>query len=201
MPLIDGYGVLAGTLLTYSCDAGHTNGRYYHCNVTVRTPKGLFRCPVDLDSKELKNGIEWNVVELGEASEQLVSAFGDGWHRLESVPGSGAIDYCRSPQFRSANGWKRGSGRSAFRDLEALLHQGRRLFVFGEPFRRGRGVHNIHQNQGDPPASRWAPENGPWQDGGIFVQRRGGTMAAFLCRFRSQARCVTEDTEASVSLP
>lgn len=189
MPLIDGYGVLAGVLSSYSCDADRPEGHYYHCTVTVRTPQGSYRCLVDLDSKSQEEGIEWNVVELGRASEHPGAELPDAWHRLDARPDSGAVDYCRSPQFRTVDGWRRGSGRAAFRDLEGLLRHARRLFVYGEPFRTGRGVHNIHQNQGDPPESRWAPENGPWQDGAVIVERRDGSIAAFLCRFRSQQPC------------
>ena len=199
MPLIDGYGVLAGTLLTYSCDAGHTNGHYYHCTLTVRTHAGLYRCPVDLDSKEQKNGNEWRIVELGDTSLYPFTILGDGWHRLDSVPGSGALDYCRSPQFGPDGIWQHGTGQGAFRALEPLLRQCRRLFVFGEPFRTGRGVHNIHQNQGDPASSRWAPENATWQDGAIVVERRDGSMAAFLCRFRTQRHCPDPDVNDSAA--
>lgn len=189
MPLFDGYGVLVGTLFSFTCDAGNARGRYFHCTLRIRTPKGLYRCPVDLDSKEQKNGIEWKIVELGEASGHPLAALGDGWHPLDPTPESGALDYCCSPELSASDGWRQGSGRSAFRELEVLLRQGWRFFIFGEHFRIGRGVHNIHQNQGDPVTSRWAAENGPWQDGGVMVERRDGTMAAFLCRFRSQQGC------------
>ncbi|NTU69053.1 MAG: YukJ family protein [Chlorobiaceae bacterium] len=189
MPLNDGYGVLVGTLLSYSCDAGHTNGHYYHCTLMVKTRFAHYRCPVDLDSKEQATGIEWRIIELGDAQAFPLSAMGNGWHRLESHPGSGALDYCRSSLFPADGIWERGTGRRAFMSMEPLLSQASRLFIFGEPFRTGRGVHNIHQNQGDPPSSRWAPENGPWQDGAIVVERRDGTVAAFLCRFRSQRPC------------
>jgi hypothetical protein len=198
MPLIDGYGVLAGTLLSYTCDAGHTNGHYYHCTMLVTTRRGTYRCPVDLDSKEQKNGIEWRIVELGEASLHPVSTLSGGWHPLDSTAGSGALDYCLSPEFDPDAIWERGSGRAAFRGLEPLLRQSRRVYVFGEPFRIGRGVHNIHQNQGDPVSSRWAAENGPWQDGAIFVERHDGTLAAFLCRFRSQNHCPVPEPESSM---
>ena len=153
------------------------------------TRYGLYRCQVDLDSKEQENGIEWRIVDLGDATSFPLSSFGDGWHSLESLPESGAIDYCRSPLFLPDGDWQRGTGRSAFMSLEPLLRHGRRVFIFGEPFRRGQGVHNIHQNQGDPASSRWAPENAPWQDGAVVVERRDGRFAAFLCRFRSQQHC------------
>ena len=189
MPLHDGYGVLVGTPLSYSCDAGHTNGHYFHCTVMVRTPFGLYRCPVDLDSKEQRNGIEWRIVEIGDISAFPLAGLEDGWHRLESHAGSGALDYCLSPPFAPDGIWQQGTGKQAFRSLEPMFRQARRLFVFGEPFRVGHGVHNIHQNQGDPPSSHWVAENGSWQDGAIVVERRDGSMVAFLSRFRSQQHC------------
>jgi hypothetical protein len=190
MPLADGYGVLAGTLHSCHCDDGHTNGHYYHCTVIVRTPYGPYPCPIDLDSKANKTGIEWRIIELGSPGLPLLATLRDGWHSLASDSHSGAIDYCLSPELQGEGIWKRGTGREAFIDLEALLRQGRRLFVYGEPYRQGgHGVHNIHQNQGDPVSSRWALENGPWQDGGLFIERADGTMAAFLCRFSTQRKC------------
>jgi uncharacterized protein YukJ len=71
----------------------------------------------------------------------------------------------------------------ALADLELLLSDQARLFVFGEPFERGRGVHNVHQNQGDPRSSVWSSENGIWQDGALVVRRRSGAFAAYLTKY------------------
>ncbi|NTU57408.1 MAG: YukJ family protein [Chlorobiaceae bacterium] len=191
MPLADGYGVLAGTLQGYSCDVGHSDEHYYHCTVMVRTPRGPYPCAIDLDSKANKYGIEWRIVELGKPGCPALSPLRDGWHPLSRSQAGGAIDYYRSPEFQGDGSWKHGTGREAFADIEALLRHCRRLFVFGEPFRNGvHGVHNIHQNQGDPVSSRWAMENGPWQDGALFVERSDGSMVAFLCRFSTQRKFV-----------
>jgi hypothetical protein len=190
MPLADGYGVLVGTLHTYRCDAGHADGHYYHCTVIVSTPYGPYPCAIDLDSKANRDGIEWRIVELGKPVRLLLNLIRDGWHSIGGgEDGSGAIDYYRSPDLQGDDTWKHGTGHEAFMDLEALLRHSRRLFVYGEPFRNGvHGVHNIHQNQGDPASSRWASENAPWQDGGLVVERVDGTMAAFLCRFSTQRK-------------
>ncbi len=209
MPLDDGYGVLVGTLHNYYCDRFFSDTEYYHCNIKVRAGARVFRCPVDLDSKKDADGMHWRVVELDPDALQSLLHFREGWHPLVSEPGSGALDYYRSPELQptgecmeacplfSSPGiiadralhavWKYGTGPVAFRDLEPLLVHSRKLFVFGEPFRRGSGVHNIHQNQGDPPQSRWHQENGIWQDGAVVVQRRDKTVAAFLCKFKSQS--------------
>lgn len=210
MPLFDGYGVLAGRLHRYGCDKRQDDAHYYHCTLLVRTPRGLYRCVVDLDSKNRRDGIQWKVVVLPPEDAAALTELRDGWHELSMDEHSGALDYYRSPSLApcaesvhadmvKGNGkpgvpvlWKYGTGHHAFRDLEPLLKQPRRIFIFGEPFRNGRGVHNIHQNQGDPPDSRWAAENGPWQDGAVMVERQDGRVTAFLCKFSTQRFCFDE---------
>ena len=56
--------------------------------------------------------------------------------------------------------------------------------VFG--FRPGRGIHNIHMNQGNDPGHRF--EDGIWQDGALFVHfsSQPRWVAIFLA-FQSQA--------------
>ena len=211
MPLFDGYGVLVGRLSRFACDNRQDESHYYHCTLYVRTPTGVYPCAVDLDSKHRRDGLQWKVVEPDPEEIEWLTSLEDGWTELEMSEGSGALDYYRNPALgpseecvhaNHANGeesvkvekkyWKYGTGRHAFRDLEPLLKSNRRIFVFGEPFRNGRGVHNIHQNQGDPPESRWAAENGPWQDGAVMVERHDGSVAAFLCKFSTQRFCVAE---------
>lgn len=84
--------------------------------------------------------------------------------------------------------WSAGTSIDALTVFEPLLDNSQRLFVFGEPFHYGGlGVHNVHQNQGDPPGSQWAPENAIWQDGGTIIQKNDGSYVAFLTKFKTQA--------------
>ena len=83
--------------------------------------------------------------------------------------------------------WEQGSNIDAANALEPLLGSPKRVFVFGEPFDTGFGMHNVHQNQGDPAGSQWWPENGIWQDGGTIIERVDGSLVAFLTKFTSQA--------------
>lgn len=209
MPLKDGYGVLVGSLLNYYCDRAFSNREYYHCHLRIRAGGRVFRCPIDLDSKKDADGMHWRVVEMEADAMQPILHLREGWHSLETESGSGALDYYRSPELQPTGecrhalldaerpdalaegafyaSWKYGTGPDAFRDLEPLLVLSKKLFVFGEPFRRGYGVHNIHQNQGDPPLSRWYQENGIWQDGAVVALRHDHTVAAFLCKFKTQS--------------
>jgi hypothetical protein len=211
MPLNHGYGVVIGTLHGYHRDPLNDYGQYYHGNVEVQTPRGVYRCAIDVDSKMLANGVEWRVVHLGRAGLKGVVALPDGWHQLTSNATTGALDYIRSPELHPKVGcvfvvfnpllealrqllqslidppWKRGTSIDALADLEPLLQNPKRLYIFGEPFTNGLGVHNIHQNQGDPAGSSWWAENGIWQDGATLIQRQDDTIVAFLNKFKSQS--------------
>jgi hypothetical protein len=121
----------------------------------------------------------------------------------------GAVDYLRHPAFRLGVGclfvrapgwlvtwledllrdrsWHTGSNLDAAAALESILVIGAQVAVFGEPFRSGLGMHNVHQNQGDPPDSQWYAENGTWQDGVTLVYRPDGQLDAFQNKFTSQA--------------
>jgi hypothetical protein len=208
MPLNDGYGVLIGRLYQYYCDTRRFDHKYYHCNLKIKSKKGYYRCAIDLDSKHEADGVQWRVIELGFHDLKGIAHRQDGWYDLEPTADSGALDYYRSSDLQptercvragldtvdaaAQNGtetfpsWKHGTGADAFRDIEPILKNQKRLYIFGEPFRRGKGVHNIHQNQGDPVSSRWASENGPWQDGAMIAQQQDNSMTAFLCKFKPQ---------------
>lgn len=60
------------------------------------------------------------------------------------------------------------------------------IYAFGEPFKQGFGVHNIHMNQGN--SGTFARENGVYQDGALFFHfgDRNSWIALF-CAFQSQS--------------
>ncbi|MBR0776343.1 DUF2278 family protein [Bradyrhizobium diazoefficiens] len=54
-------------------------------------------------------------------------------------------------------------------------------------FRPGRGIHDIHMNQGNPSGS-FASDNGPWQDGGLVFEFPDQNLwTAVLLKFQTQA--------------
>ncbi len=213
MPLADGYGVVIGGLDHYERDPINNYGQYYHEHIYVSTPGGGYHCAVDVDSEKTKDGIKWRVVPLGEGDMKGVASLANGWHDLASNSTSGAIDYIRTVAFHRPGcnivfvrydpfleklrqwfnwfinpPWESGTSIEALAVLEPLLDETQKLFVFGEPFSYGGlGVHNVHQNQGDPAGSQWWDENGIWQDGGIIIQNNDGAYFAFLTKFKTQA--------------
>lgn len=209
MPLTDGYGVLIGTIHDYYRDDPDEFGKYYHGNLILSAPLGTYRCAIDVDSKKSDIGVEWRTVVLRADEISGLTALGLGYHPLAPYSTSGAIDYIRSPifaarmgclalikrllgqEFHIADAWKRGTDIEALADLEPLVTVTRNAhlcaLVFGEPFTSGLGMHNIHQNQGDPLTSQWAAENGIWQDGCTLLQQSTDSYTAFLNKFTSQS--------------
>jgi hypothetical protein len=106
------------------------------------------------------------------------SLFSTVWQRIRRL-------FCLA--FRRFRGWSTSSGDAALTSLEQALGGCRRVYLFGEHYTTGRGVHDVHMNQGDPAGSQWWASNGIWQDGGVVVERADGTLAAWLVRFNSQS--------------
>ena len=83
--------------------------------------------------------------------------------------------------------WLRSDGNNALLALEKELVGNRKVYLFGERFSSGQGVHDVHQNQGDPIDSPWADQNGIWQDGAVAVERPDGTLFFWQVRFNTQS--------------
>jgi hypothetical protein len=209
MGLQNGYGFVVGTKSNYFRDPPDNFGRYYHGNLVVHAPAGNYHCAIDVDPKSMPDGIQWRLVEIRPSDFAAIKAMANGWHPLVSNQSSGALDYIRSsvlhPPFLFWNvrydsclsrflnfirwnpPWKSGTGIQALTDLESIIDQGVRFYVFGEPFNTGLGVHNIHQNQGDPVGGGHDAENAIWQDGGTIVETAAGKFIGFLNKFKTQS--------------
>lgn len=209
MPLDNGYGVLIGTLQDYYRDPPDDFGRYYHGNLLVRAPAGNYKCAIDVDPKNMPDGIQWRRVRIRAKDLATITSLPEGWHNLALTEHSAALDYIRSKALhppvlvyrvrfvgflyrllhwlRWNPPWNSGTGFQALTELEAIIAGGTRFYVFGEPFNTGLGVHNVHQNQGDPVGGGHDAENWIWQDGGTIVQKADGQLVGFLNKFKTQS--------------
>jgi hypothetical protein len=87
--------------------------------------------------------------------------------------------------------WVASDGDNALDVLEQRLSQAVRIYILGEPYTTGLGVHNVHMNQGDPVGSHQA-EDGIWQDGAVIIQRAGGAVTIWQVKFNTQS-LITND--------
>jgi len=219
MALDQGYGVAIGTLLNFRREDPDDYGKYYHGFIDLQVNYDIYECAIDVDTHNNQISVEHRVVVLDptDIGSMLNKSF--GYHPLAAIPNSGAIDFIRSffllplktfgcipsmiipilPlifKWRIPNNpslWTQGNGAQTLDVLEGLLNDGpnAKILVFGEPYHYGgKGMHNVHQNQGDPasdPPTGWWLENGIWQDGCTIMQKTDGRIVAFLNKFSSQA--------------
>jgi hypothetical protein len=82
--------------------------------------------------------------------------------------------------------WVSSNGENALNLLEPLLQQSVRLYVLGEPYTSGLGVHNVHMNQGDPPGPHQG-DDGVWQDGAVICQDSTGAIKIWQIKFNTQS--------------
>jgi hypothetical protein len=207
---LDRYGLLVGVLVRSFRDRPDDQGRWFHVNLEVDAPDGRYRCAVDVDSKMSAIGVQWKLLTLRSAGLGPVADLPPRVHDLARTPGSGALDFQRHPALGSRPGcllgwggsrgpaWTTGSHVQAAEALESVLVPGRRVLVFGEPFTTGLGMHNVHQNQGDPAGSQWWDDNGIWQDGATLSVRPDGRFDVFLSKFSSQAARTDADGHPAV---
>ncbi|HEX2745439.1 MAG TPA: DUF2278 family protein [Streptosporangiaceae bacterium] len=206
MPLAR-YGVCIGTLLHLDPSE---QGTWYHGVFTVQADGQDYECTVDLES-QLQDEVQYQILpNLRADLFQPILGLGQGYHDLARTPTSGALDYIRSPIltgqgcltlwwgvwnliFQTNLPWTTTDGQGAVNMLVTQISdpQAATLFVFGEPFTTGLGMHNVHMNQGDPPLSPdgqdHQPDDGIWQDGGTIIQHNDGTLHAFLSKFPTQS--------------
>jgi hypothetical protein len=88
--------------------------------------------------------------------------------------------------------WISSDGDNALDVLEALLPTAARIYIFGEPYTTGLGVHNVHMNQGDPPGPH-QDENAIWQDGAVLVERADDTVTIWQVKFNTQSLHTGDD--------
>ena len=209
MPLAQ-YGVLVGTLNHFDREDPNNYGSWYHGKLYVDTPVGQYEGAVDVSTPSGVK-VEYRVVHnLDRKLFTVISSLTPGWHLLATTPSSGALDYIRSPLLhpvvrgcltfiysplaeafnrllrRQSEQWTESTGDNALTIMDSLLTVGGKIFVFGAPYTTGRGVHDIHMNQGDPPG-QFQHLDGIWQDGGTIVERPGGELVAFLTKFATQS--------------
>lgn len=198
--MLPAYGVLIGDFVS----AGEHQGQWLHAILNLSVNGSAYECAVDVN--EPKAGFQYRIFDKMNASLfHIISSLEDGYHPLERAPHSGAMDYARNPILTSKLGclavlitmvnslfktkdheWITVTGNEAGDALINMVRGSKKVYVFGAPYTEGKGMHDVHCNQGDPVDSQWAAENGIWQDGCVFVQKQDGTFSAYLGMFLNQ---------------
>jgi hypothetical protein len=208
------YGVLIGTLSHFTRDDPTSTAAYSHGKLYVDTPGGQYEGAVDVSTPSGIKAQYRLIHHLNHLALTPILALPAGWQPLAPTRSSGAIDYVRSPLFGAGpaaryfgfwlfrrdslvgrflrwleslrNPWIDSAGDNALNALETQLLGSVRVLIFGAPSATGRGVHDVHMNQGDP-LGPFQHLDGIWQDGAILIERPSGEIVAFLVKFATQS--------------
>ena len=186
-----------------------------HMEVLIDTPSGPFRLAVNVRSDDQTNLCFHTEKNFKHAILDNLPGLPQGLTRPAREDRQLRLDYVRGALFDS--GAMRTADKSSIGDpdaLDTLLSaalmdvtntEGAELFAFGNPwgpepdkldkyfgFLPGRGIHDIHMNQGSPvPHDR---DDGVWQDGGLILRFPDGGATAFFFAFQSQSWTTDEVT-------
>jgi uncharacterized protein YukJ len=188
-----------------------------HVEVLVQTEDGPWRLAINVRSDDETNLLFHVETDFRHAILDAIDGLAEGLTQPQRDDHTVRLDYMRGALFDSSA--MRAVSASAVGDpnelddrLSEVLQRaigtdGAEIFAFGNPwgpehkkdqyfhFTPGRGVHDLHMNQGSPaPHDR---DDGVWQDGGLIIRFPGAPTAAFFFAFQTQ----TFDTDDETGLP
>lgn len=153
---------------------------------------------------------------------QRCAALNSGLTPLQSQPDGMALDYLRGNlfdyrQMRILPEDLPGADNDLNEKIDkyvqwAIAMEDAQIYAFGASwgpekksdryfgFRPGRGIHDIHMNQGN--SGKWADDNGPWQDGGLLFHFPGVSQwVAIFLAFQSQTFHTDDRTGNPILFP
>ena len=204
---LSNYGVLKGKAIDRKIDPASDTSPHYQ--VLVSDGKNKHRIAINVKSQESPSDLLYMVDDAFQHS--IVNSLlnlGQGFHPLPHKPGGMALDFIRSNLFKPEDMKPLppdipgpGNDLKELIDLyiqRALHAQDATLYAFGvawgpEPqkpdeyfgFKPGRGIHDIHMNQGS--IGKFQKDNGVYQDGALLIHypSRNQWVGIFLA-FQSQ---------------
>lgn len=214
------YGVLKSRALDRQIDPESDPSPHYQVLVTDGDNK--HRIAINVKSQESPSELLYLVND--NFQHPILNSLIDlswGFHKLERQPGGMALDFIRGNLFRPEDMKPLppdlpgpGNDLKELIDLyvqRAIQTEDATLYAFGaswgpEPtapdqyfgFRPGRGIHDIHMNQGS--VGRFQQDNGVYQDGALLIHfpSRNQWVAIFLA-FQSQ--CFHTDDRTGAAIP
>lgn len=198
-----------GVLKARPVDRRLGTGSNPHYQILAVDDQERWRIAVNVKSQLAPSELQYLIVpQFRHAVTDLLEPLEPGWHRLPSGPAGTALDYIRGNLLDFADmtalpfnvpGPDNDLNERIDQYIQrAMADEQAWLYAFGEPwgpesvrdkifgFSPGRGVHDIHMNQGN--SGSFIKDDGVWQDGGLILRFPGQDQwVAIFLKFQSQA--------------
>jgi uncharacterized protein YukJ len=211
--VVENYGVWTAKPIRYTYQGSHDDPVSPHLSLYFADDEGgEGTAAINIKSGDLQDSrlAYWTISQFTHPITEKLPALDNGFHLLagtpEQGPGGLALDFIRGNLFQRSDGRilphdVPGPDNDILDELKPILDRtisrGATVYIYGSSFGDGKGVHNIHMNQGN--SQRWARDNGVFQDGALIFQFVDHWEAVFLA-FASQA-IHTEDGPNSAGQP
>ncbi|WP_337271436.1 DUF2278 family protein [Oryzifoliimicrobium ureilyticus] len=203
---IAGYSLLRGQV----ADVRSGSGNQPHYQMLVIDDQNKYRVAINVQSQD---GSEVFFVDKPHFTHPILDVLIEkpkGLTSVPSVPGDVALDFIRGNLFQpqemvslpiSANGPDNDLNEKIGQYAQRAMSDERaEVFALGQSwgpendkqdryfhFLPGRGIHDIHMNQGNPPG-KFEKDNGPYQDGGLFFHYPAQNQwVAIFMKFKTQS--------------
>ena len=207
MPVTN-YGVWKAKPTRYTYETNEDDNRSPHLSLYYSDDDpNEGRAAVNIKSGDSKDSrlVYWTVPDLQHPVTDGLADLSLGFHGLAST-NKLALDYIRSNLFQRNSGTLLphdipGEDNDILDKLIPIVDQAiskkATIYIFGSKFGDGKGIHNVHMNQGSP--KRWAKDNGVYHDGCLIIQFADHWVGVFI-GFASQA-VHTRDSGAEAGQP
>jgi len=198
--VVESYGVWRAKPVRYTFEDRHEDSKSPHLSLFFDDDKGKEgRAAINIKSGNRNESrlAYWTVSDFTHGVTEKLARLNNGFHLLagtseQSLDGL-ALDYIRSNLFNRINGRILphdidGADNDILDQLKPVVDKAisaeATVYIYGSEFSRGKGIHNVHMNQGN--SGRWADDNGVFQDGGLIFEFEDHWEAVFI-GFASQA--------------
>ncbi|KAF2472774.1 uncharacterized protein BDR25DRAFT_324103 [Lindgomyces ingoldianus] len=196
MPIKD-YGVWKATPVSYTYETKEQDSVSPHLSLIFSDDEpGNARAAINIKSGDHSDSrlVYWAAPNFKHPITQQLSSLQPGFAPLDDAgAGSIALDFIRGNLFQRQSGRILphdipGANNDILDVLKPILDRSIKddatIYLYGSHFNDGKGIHNVHMNQGSP--RRWSRDNGVYHDGALLIQFNDHWEGIFIA-FASQA--------------
>jgi uncharacterized protein YukJ len=196
---INNYGVWAAYPISYHAETSKDDSKSPHLSLffdeTPSARDGKFRAAINIKSTSKDSRLVYWINRRFEIQHIVESLTGlkPGFHALPSNQRQG-LDYIRGnildiKQGRLVEHDLPGEDNDIIDYISPIIDNAiknkAKIFLYGEPFKDGGGIHDVHMNQGNS-EDKFKKYNGVYQDGGVIFSFPDGHWEAIFLAFAGQ---------------